>query len=319
MGVKTFIKKQLLGIDYPQEYLCLALEENQHFPKVILNIPGQNLSIDVTENHLFLGYKPLIIGLPFKKSQYDITQQLKEQITLDFFHQEIKIAEIQLQYESEIELGENRVLLYTGQKASHQFISHFHQMVHRRTEGRIKKKNDPLQLSGNLYDQVRVAYAYPRFISLVTVGKGNRFNVFPTDLNGPVDSTHFLISLRHNGKANEQVSDIGELLLSRIQASAFQQAYQMGKNHMKLLRAKDEFEFRKELSYHYQLPVPASTIFYQELEKIGDYQIGIHKIHQFKVHLRSEDISGQPTLTHIHAFYAQWRKNQGIITRYLIR
>ena len=60
-------------------------------------------------------------------------------------------------------------------------------------------------LPDNLYKQVQIAYSIPRNISLITVGQNDRFNLFPTDLHGPVNEDHYIISLRHEGKACQQV------------------------------------------------------------------------------------------------------------------
>ena len=317
MNVKEIIKNLLLGIDFPQEYLCLGLDETYQLPQVRLQWSG-NHSIDVTHTHLFLGYKPLIIGIPLPKEEQAFIPSLKAELPRLVFSQPASFGEIRLEFSYQIAWQETSVLIFEGKEANHHLLSDFHQMMHRRMEGRIKKANDPLQLSGNLYDQVRLAYSFPRYISLIALEKEGKFNVFPTDLNGPVDKDHYLISLRHEGKACAQVDDIQRMTISQITPEAFQTAYQMGKNHMKDLQEVSAFDF-KENTAETNLPVPDSAIAFRELKKIGEQIIGIHKILEFEIVSSAVKVYSEPALAHIHRFYAQWRKNHGLADKYLIR
>ena len=60
----SYLKKTILGYSLPQEYACVALEGITDPLRVTLTLKGGNFVLDVSHSHLFLGYKPLIIGIP---------------------------------------------------------------------------------------------------------------------------------------------------------------------------------------------------------------------------------------------------------------
>ena len=65
------LKKFVTGLTVPQEYCCLGLEDFQNPLSVFLTVRDSDFSFDVTESHLFLGYKPLIMGLSVVKDSPD--------------------------------------------------------------------------------------------------------------------------------------------------------------------------------------------------------------------------------------------------------
>ena len=73
--MKSLIKKILFGTDIPQEYLCLA-ENGISNPLQIIFTSG-NYKADVTDSNLFLGYKPVIIGIVSCETVNSKTAKLK--------------------------------------------------------------------------------------------------------------------------------------------------------------------------------------------------------------------------------------------------
>ena len=65
--------------------------------------------------------------------------------------------------------------------------------------------------------------------------------MFPTDLHGQVNDGFYVGSLRHGGKANEQVERSKNIALSRVDLSWCKQAYTLGKNHMQDLKDFNSF------------------------------------------------------------------------------
>ncbi|MBA4058706.1 MAG: hypothetical protein C0490_28575, partial [Marivirga sp.] len=65
MVFKNQIKKILTGLTVPQEYCCLELENLQDRLNVFLTLKNQHFPVEVSQSHLFLGYKPLVVGLSF--------------------------------------------------------------------------------------------------------------------------------------------------------------------------------------------------------------------------------------------------------------
>lgn len=78
MQVFKRILQKLNGLHYPQEFLCIAKEEmNEHLHAFLL---FENIVIgDITQNHHFVGYSPLIIAL---RSGKDIDLTARDTINI---------------------------------------------------------------------------------------------------------------------------------------------------------------------------------------------------------------------------------------------
>ena len=324
------ILHRLNGLYYPQEYLCFAREtfENPLQAYLVDGPPGtvkKKVIKDITKLHSFTGYSPLIISLPSSA----IPSVSSSTINIAFANQSLPpnalipkkdaIAFLSLKKIKEQQAGDEMISHYEGVRARHRFISAFHQLIIRLNNRLYNKIPGNVFLPGNLYTQVQVAYSLPRIISLVTIKKNGAFNLFPTDLHGPVNDDHYIISLRQKGKACEQVLTTGSILLTQLHSDFYQTAYALGKNHMREMKGKENFPFSREVSAHLQLPLPKSALFYRELELQDSFIHGIHRLMLFKT-LYSQQVQDAPsTLAHIHNTYATWRHNKGLAGNYLVR
>ena len=92
--------------------------------------------------------------------------------------------------------------------------------------------------------------------------------------------------------------------------------YALGKNHMQDLKPKDKFPFTESFSINFGLPLPESTLSYQELELIESFEEGIHKLLVFKILSQQIMKENEATLAHIHNVYATWRHAKKLATIY---
>ncbi|SRR5258706_7270916 len=311
------LRKILSGISIPQEYVCIGLEELSHPVNVYLE---SNSFQKEVSNHLFLGYKPLVIGLLISEDEKGILKEndlgLRFEESISGFRK--KIASLKLRKISERKIGTDYIIFYEGVSGKHSFISSAHQIINRLLSIFKKKKPGNVELEGNLYDQVRIAYSAPRKISLITTSDGSRMNLFPTDLHGVAGSNFYLGSLRIAGEACNQVMQFKKLVISEIDASQFQSAYSLGKNHMQPMKSKNDFDFSDQNSKTFGFPLPKGTGTYRELEVIDYFDVGIHRIFIYSV-IHGEELRPIATLAHIHQYYAQWRINQKLETKFLLR
>ena len=183
----------------------------------------------------------------------------------------------------------------------------------------FNRKPGNVFLQGNLYKQVQIAYSLPRKICLITVGSDNLYNLFPTDLHGQVSEQHYVISLRHDGKACQQVEAAQRIVLSDMEAAAYKQVYALGKNHMQPLKSLAAFHFSLDRSKSLQLPLPQQIVAYKELQLQDAFMHGIHKLLLFKIIYREQKTKEPATLAHIHNSYATWRYKKGIQSNYFLR
>lgn len=330
--INTAFKKLITGLGIPQQYVCVALEELSSPLAVTLTFRGDDHKLDVTQRHLFVGYKPLVIAITLPSREPQQAFDHADTICLNFHHQPFTadsrwagfatdskaVARLALKRIYEKTLGDDRVLLYEGVQGRHSFISPWHQFVNRQRERLKPHAAGNIDLPGNLHDMVRIAYAVPRIIPLITLCEDGRMNMFPTDLHGPVSSKFYISSLRLNGKANSQVERLKKLALSYMEVQAFREVYALGKNHMQELRARELFSCSPHVSKVYGLPLPQQAIRYRELNQTGSFDAGIHRIH-FYEQVHEEKLKAGLTLAHIHQYYAQWRLDHGIPTNMLLR
>lgn len=331
--IKNFVKEKILGSALPQEYACLALETIKDPLRVLLTVKEKGTFIDVSDSHLFLGYKPLIMGISLGNSSehYDHLLKCKE-ICLSFHDSEFErninwrgfpspnksVARMILLKKHTMECDVNTLFLFEGVYAQHEFINGFNQFINRQREKRRRDRKVNINLSENLADQVQIAYSIPRIISIITLSAHNKMNMFPTDLHGAVGNDFYIGSLRHGGQANEQVEQFKRIALSRVDVSWCKQAYVLGKNHMQDLKEFNSFLIGIKRSACFGIPLPEAMLSYRELEQTNSVDIGIHRVHSYRV---ANELQGPAalTLSHIHRFYAQWRVSNGKPTKFYWR
>ena len=320
--VKKILNK-LNGLHYRQEYLCFA-KGSYTQPLHAYLVKDDCVVKDITYQHLFVGYSPLIFtfskipGIEFAESIRLIFSHriLHEN---DIFSKKDALASIDMKRVKEQLAGNNSISYFEGVHAEHHFLSRFHQLINSIYNQLYNKKPGNVFLPDNLYKQVQISYAIPRIISLITISNTGLYNLFPTDLHGQADKDHYIISLRVGGKACEQVESIGKLLISQVNSTAYKTVYRFGKNHIQELRSKDNFPFSQSLSENLQLPLPEDVISYKELVLINSFRHGIHKLLLFKIVSRHYIRPEKDELVHIHNSYASWRYKNNLPGNYLLR
>jgi len=317
------ILTKLNGLHYQQEYLCLAKEPFQN-PIHAYFVKDGHVIKDITNEHLFTGYSPLIFTLIFSdlKEPFSKIEMFFSQRSLqpnDLFKKRDALAWLSLRLIQKQKIGDNEIYYYKGIQGQHHFLSFFHQYIIGLNNQFYNRKKENVFLNNALYKQVQIAYSIPRIISLITVGSGGLYNLFPTDLHGPVNEQYYVSSLRHGGKACKQVENAGRIVISQVHTDVYKMAYALGKNHMQELKPKENFFFSESLSSVFKLPLPKSLLSYRELELVGSFDHGIHKLLLYKI-ISSQVVSKDPsTLAHIHNCYATWRHRKGLPGNYLVR
>ena len=322
--LKKLLNK-LNGLHYPQEYLCFAHESFQNPLRVYLVRNGHILK-DITNLHQFVGYSPLIFSMPPLKEINSVQlTTIDIQFTHKILHQNETFSEkdamamLTLKRIHQSATSDDMPWYFEGIKGQHRFLSPCHQWIIGLDNRLSNKKAGNVFLADNLYTQVQVAYAVPRNISLITIAEKNRYNLFPTDLHGEIVAGHYLISLRHEGKACQQVLQARKILITHVQSEFYKTAYILGKNHMQDCREKENFPFGSLASGNLQLPLPESAVSYRELELQQSFVHGIHRLMLFKVLSRHQVQANPSTLVHIHNTYATWRHNHHLPGNYLLR
>ncbi len=322
-----WIKKTLekwSGFYYPQEYLCFAKEKFEA-PLHAYLLAGNRVMREITNAHVFAGYNPLVLVVPVAATepvpQQDIIFMLSSMslVPNEIPGKKDAIAKISLRLIRVQKAGETSLLYFEGTRGEHHFTNSLRRGLFGLSNRLFNRKKDNVFLHGDLYRQVQIAYALPREIALVTVSDGHHFNCFPTDLHGTINDDYYIDSLRHQGRACQQVLDNGKILLSSVDAGMYRTAYSLGKNHMKAPGRKEDFPFGDEISPRFGLPVPRGAIYCRELELTDHFTHGIHRMLLFKTRSAQSYLPLTGTLAHIHNLYASWRHKKGLPGNYLLR
>ena len=306
----------LLGHQMSSEYIPVSSENFIDDIQIKLRVPS-GVSVDVTFNHLFLGYKPLLFALIFHVSDKDLNAvRANKKIKLHFSHKHLgsSLGVFEGDEVYNTLLKDYEVIIYKGVHARLNALPLIFQWTNKAHQLMRKNSSNNVLMQGNLYEQVSLMYIVPRTISIVTVGDGKNFNMFPTDLHGKVGNHSYTDSLRLAGKACKQVDQFKKVVISDLSPDFQQDAYAMGKNHMKELIPIENFKTHS-LSEKFRLPLPAGVIRYRELIKETDFDYGIHRIHFFNKINEVQVTPVNNTLSTIHRFYAQWRINHNLPVR----
>ncbi|HET7896644.1 MAG TPA: hypothetical protein VFL47_03225, partial [Flavisolibacter sp.] len=269
MLLKKILEK-LNGLQYRQDYLCFATEAFQEPLQLYLVQQGSVLK-DITHLHAFVGYCPVVFALPQNEQLQSLpvmeTVFSRERLFAgEKYRRRQAVASLVLKKIHTQSTREGDIVYFEAVRGRHRFTSPFHQAVGQLYNRLYNQKPGNVFLKGNLYKQVQIAYALPRKICLITVGQNGLYNLFPTDLHGPVGKSYYIVSLRAGGKACEQVMEAKKIVLSDMKAAAYKNVYRFGKNHMQPLKDASQFDFSERKSTLLQLPLPNDAIAYKELQ-----------------------------------------------------
>jgi flavin reductase (DIM6/NTAB) family NADH-FMN oxidoreductase RutF len=304
MRLNSRLRNGLFGISHEQEFLCLENEEIQESLHEKLLI-GNKDEWHGEVNSVLLGYKPVVMAfaspqsIPFDGAMLQLLNRAEEVVAI------LKMKPFKI-----LNGEKNSVPLFQSVYGRHWFQSRFQQWFQHLHNFLLKRKKGNLFLPGNLFTQVAIAYSIPRTISIVTTGANGRYNLFPSDLNGPLPGSTYLISLRRDGKACSQVMTARKYVISQVPVSMRNAAYSMGKNHMRDTKAVSELELTGGVSEVFQMPLPVQSSGYSEIIVESFTDVGIHRIIAGTI-VNQKIFNNQPVLAHVHRNYAAWREKTG--------
>src|SRR4029079_6721053 len=162
---------KLNGLHYQQEYLCLAKEPFQN-PIHAYFVKDGHVIKDITNEHLFTGYSPLIFTLIFSdlKEPFSKIEMFFSQRSLqpnDLFKKRDALAWLSLGLIQKQKISDNEIYYYKGIRGQHHFLSFFHQYTIGLNNQVYNRKKENVFLNNALYKQVQIAYSIPRIISLI--------------------------------------------------------------------------------------------------------------------------------------------------------
>lgn len=273
----------LLRSPFPQEYLCLPHDACDAHWRYELS------GVDVTRDHLFLGYRPLVLAMP-------ATGTRPGELLLRSPLQQRPVAGITLAGIDPPGMGSDFTFL-TGTRAWSRFLPWPQWPLDRIRRWRNARRHGNVATVPAEIDMTRILYALPREIHLAVVGSPDRCNIFPTDLHGEL-AGRYLVSLRHTGKACTQVMEEGSFALYRMPLDLFRQVYALASRHMGDPTAALAIAAIDGSWNGHARPLGAIAARLLRVEAHAD--AGIHRIFRCRVE-REEHFKNGPVLAHVHA------------------
>lgn len=325
-------RKLIFGLSVPQQFVCTTFEGLTDPLRVTVTAPGVSSGIDVSTSHIFLGYCPLIISIVTPLLSFLSDVKGPDEICLNFTQTAFQhntnwrgmpsdrncVARLLLKRVAVKQLGQHQVVFFEGTDGVHHFLTPFHQLTNRLRERIRRQHPGNVDLPGKLYDMVRIAYAIPRNISMLTLREGSAMNMFPTDLHGNVGDQYYVSSLRRGGLATQQLERIRKGVLSSIGVHAYNFAYSMGKNHMRDLKPIGKFEGQLLQSHRSHTPLPEHVTSYREFWLRESFDMGIHRIHFYDTK-QAQMVMASESLAHVHQYYVQWRLDRQMPIQMFLR
>jgi flavin reductase (DIM6/NTAB) family NADH-FMN oxidoreductase RutF len=175
-----------------------------------------------------------------------------------------------------------------------------------------RKRNQPgFSMTTRAIEQSMVFYICPRPVYLVSVADGERSNIFPMDLVGPLGPDRFSLALRNTSPSVETIKSARRVVMSGIAADDQKIAYQLGVHHRKLQIDIADLPFKLVPSKQLSLPLPEIALYAQEVEILDWRLIGSHTLFIGRIVAR-EDFAERPQLFHTCGIYQKWRSRAGM-------
>jgi flavin reductase (DIM6/NTAB) family NADH-FMN oxidoreductase RutF len=325
LKTRQLISKFLFGLTIPQQYICLSAEDFSDGLEITLSsredAPGRSV------NPIFVGYKPVVFALseiyPKVGNEFCLTFHSRGKFRANstwkgFSSDANAVARMVVKLLPVNFKSLKNLNLLQGVVSDHEFMSRLHQYLNSFRDKFRSNKPGNVDLPGNQHDMVRIAYSLPRTIALVSVSDGVRMNLFPTDLHGQINDDFYISSLRVGGQAERQVQEFRKIVLCEVGIESFRGVYSLGKNHMKEMSLPLDFELSSSFSEKFRFPLPKTVLRYFELTVEEFVDVGIHRIFLYRIENMVILQKGK-TLSHIHQYYAEWRKRNGLKTEMLLR
>jgi flavin reductase (DIM6/NTAB) family NADH-FMN oxidoreductase RutF len=152
-----------------------------------------------------------------------------------------------------------------------------------------------------------IIFSCPRPVVLVSALEGDRGNLFPMNLMGPVGREYFVFALNSKNHAAPLVGQTASLALSTIPFDQAEQVRQLGKNHHVSSVNWSQLPFDTHPSRTLQIPVPEFALTVREMKIEQSYPLGSHTFFIARVVDRTL-YSNAPEFHRIHGLYARLRR-----------
>jgi flavin reductase (DIM6/NTAB) family NADH-FMN oxidoreductase RutF len=310
-GIRAFLKWLAFGSwSYPQ-FCDIGLYDPQTEVRVWLH--GVGAPRDVTHESVLVCLRPLAVGIVFD----DATTRERARASLRVCEgggQNRLLGELVLRRKRTIPAGHQSLDLFEVEQSRNyclptrllwrRYLDYaYHQWrAQARSDGVVR------MVSRDVHAQF-VFYICPRPVFLVSVTDGEKGNMFPMDLVGPIGKHHFSLAL-HSTLPAALLERSRRMALSSIPAEQSSVAYMLAKNHKRTEIAWNELPFGTTKSPTFGLPVPSFALRVRELQIESVWPMGSHTLFLARV-TGDERRRDGPQMFQVHGFFEAWRHQAG--------
>jgi len=271
---------------------------------------GTGVRQDVTYSHVMAAAQPLTLGVGLGPG-CDSVAIRKGSSSLEFRERngdKRLLGRINLQWHDEVPLGEECLQLFRVRSCRNYCLprgriwAHYSYYAYRRWRERKRQAAPGLRMVVRELHSVFVFYICPRPVVLVSVCEGNLANIFPMDLIGQVDPTHFALALHNSSMAVPLLERSGHIALSSIPVEQAPLAYALGKNHKRTTVNWAEIPLATTLSTRFAIPVPQFALRVREMQIESVRPLGSHNLYLAKSVLDAHWAEGMQMFL-VHGIY----------------
>lgn len=306
-AARRIVRRVLLGeIDLPQQ-CTVAMRDPQSEVEVWLH--GSGPGVNVTGNHVIACAAPSTIAIGLDRPWQPGTPLLLK------FHQRgtpgVLLGQLGLESSSVVPTGGGNIQLLKVRVCRNYCVPKLRLWGYFLFQAWLRARNNTngdVQMTARATAAMNVLFTCPRPVVLVSVPVGERGNIFPMNLMGPIGQGYFAFALNSRRLASPLVERAGRVALSSIPFDQAAVARRLGKNHLREFIDWDGLPFPTTRSKALGIPVPAFATRVREMEIEAVRQLGSHTFFVARI-VHDEHRSDSEQFFMIHGLYQAWRQS----------
>jgi flavin reductase (DIM6/NTAB) family NADH-FMN oxidoreductase RutF len=312
--MRTALKRFAFGSWNLPQFCNVGLADPQSEVNVWLH--GIGARRNVTDNNVAVAARPFTIGIVLD-GEWDAAQVARSHLSLKFHErggENRLLGEIGLRPLEAIPVGGERLHLFEAENSKNYCLPravlwrrYFHYSYDRWRSGRRSNASDIRMVARDVHS-LFVFYICPRPVFLISVMDGDRGNIFPMDLTGPIGAQYFSLSL-HSTCPATLMERSRRIAVSSIPVEQTSLAFELGKNHKKPFVDWDQIPFATTSSATFGLPVPKFALRVREMRIEAVRTMGSHTMFLAKT-IGDQRWADGLQMFQMHGFYQAW-KQQG--------
>jgi flavin reductase (DIM6/NTAB) family NADH-FMN oxidoreductase RutF len=308
--IREAAKIVALGKVRPPQRFFLGQDGAQK--EIAVWLDGAGALRDVTLHHSLACADPLTICVAFKKGE-GLKEDERKHLTLNFRDRnggKRLLGKIGLRYVRTISTSGPELFFFEVKSARNYCLPALHLWsfyllnAYRRWRKPPPPNLIPLPLLATR--AMDILFICPRPIGLGSSAEGERGNMFPVNVMGPLDKGYFGFALKHAKFPARLVNRTGRLALTTVPMRHGDLAYSLGRNHSRDGIEWSDLPFSIKPSREFQIPVPTFALRVRELEVEVNHQFGTHIFFAGRI-VRCERFDEAVELCVVHGHYQCYR------------